>query len=175
MLTDTVDDSSCRWWIILIKFHSVWRMNGVVCACLNFHFLNSGLNLLQAFYYSLSQGRLNSPPLGSGEICHRWRWWHSSQHKGEIKTGIWHRMPLKRFIRQLYFGRYPLGVSRGSPFGVRLSSDWASTKAHMGVSLIQPPHKKRHRNLQFTSWGHRTKRILHKSRTVWDNGETLIT
>lgn len=125
---DTVDDSSSSWWIYLIKFHSVWRMNEVVCTRLNFHFLNSDPNRLQAFYSSQSQGQLNSLPLGSKQICHRWRWWHSSQHKGEIKTGIWHRMPLKPFIRQLYFRRYPLGVSQGSPFGVRLSSDWASQR-----------------------------------------------
>lgn len=98
-----------------------------------FHFFNHDLTLLQAFYYALFR-----------HICCFWVWQKyatgdaagtalSTKKRLKLAFDIGH---LQGFIRQLYFRLYPLGVSRGSSFGVRLSSHWASQKNFLSQRCV---------------------------------------
>lgn len=107
-------------------------------------------------------------------MCHPSRWRRSLQtnaqldNKGEIKTGIWHRIRLKQawcIVR----------CSPGTCLGPKsLSSNVAAQKTffQIGVSFAcdctKPAVK-----LKFSSWGHNKKLIFYKTCSL-DNNGTLI-
>lgn len=107
-------------------------------------------------------------------MCHPSRWWRSLQtnaeldNKGEIKTGIWHRIRLKQ-------AWCIVAPSPGTCLGPKsLSSNVAAQKTffQIGVSFACDCTKTAVK-LKFSSWGHNKKLIFHKTCTL-DNNGTLI-